>query len=264
MLRRPGIAAWLCAAALAHGTACEGACGKTHDLGEKVGKRLVSVEQENQLGAQMAAELVREVRLVRDPAVQERIAALGRQLVAASGDVPAGMQLRFAVIDAPDVVNAIALPGGYIFVFSGLLRVAQSEAEVAGVLAHEIAHVVERHVAAQLVTAYGIQSLRELLLGNDRSLIGVAIGDLATRGAFGAFSRTAEREADRLAIRTLIRAGHDPRGYVTFFERLAKGNGRSGAFARFVSSHPDPAERAARARALIRELAPELPVTSAR
>lgn len=262
MLRRLSPLGWLCAGALAASTACEGACGKTHEVTEKLGERLISVEQENQLGAQMSAALLREVRLVRDAEVQERVAQLGRQLVAATPNVPDGMQLRFAVIDAPDVINAIAMPGGYIYVFSGLLRTAESESEIAGVLGHEIAHVVERHVAAQLVTQYGIQTLRDFLLGGERSRLGVAVSELATRGALGAFSRTAEREADDLAIRMLIRAGHDPHGYVTFFERLSRGGKRGASLERFVSSHPDPAERAKRARALIEELAPAAPGTS--
>lgn len=241
--------------ALAAGTACEGACGKTHDATEAIGKRVISVEHENRIGAQMSAQLLSQVQLVDDPAVQGRIAALGRTLVAAAGPPPEGMELRFAVIDAPEVVNAIATPGGYIYVFSGLLRAAENEAEVAGVLAHEIGHVYERHVAAQLVTQYGVQAVRELVLGSNRSQIGVAVSDLLGRGALGAFSRTAERESDDLAIRTLLRANIDPRGYVTFFEKLAKAERRNGgSLGRFVSSHPDPAERAERARKLIAKL----------
>ena len=236
-------------AALLACAGCEVTCNKTHEVSEKIGKRVLSIEHEQKLGAQLAAQLRAEVRVVEDP----RLTALGDDLVAAAGDIPDGMQFRFAVIDAPDTINAIAMPGGYIYVFSGLLAQATGD-ELAGVLAHEIAHVAERHVAAQIVTAYGISAVREIILGSERSRLGAAITDFLTRGASGAFSRTAEREADDLAIRMLVRAGRDPRGYVTFFEKLARQQRGGGRLARFLASHPDPAERAERARQQIAKL----------
>ena len=241
-------------AALLGSASCEGACGKTHEATEKIGERLISVEMEERLGARMAAQVRREVRLVDDPVVQEYVDRLGRSLVASTTGVPAGMDFDFQVIDAPDTINAMAMPGGHIYVYSGLLRAVDSEAELAAVLAHEIAHVAERHVVAQLVTSLGIQALRAIALGEDTGRLGELAADLATGGALGAFSRTAEREADELGVATLVRAGWDPRGYVSFFDKLATRQGAPGLLARFAASHPDPAERAERARRMIEEL----------
>lgn len=234
--------------------ACESACGKAHELTESVGESLISVELEQELGAQMAAQFRREVTLHPDPVVQRYIEDLGGELVAHAQGIPEGMAFEFRVIDAPDVVNAVAMPGGHIYVFSGLLRAVDSEAELAGVLAHEIAHVAERHVVAQLVTAMGIQAIRALALGDEGGELARVVADFATMGALGAFSRTAEREADTLGIRTLVAAGWDPRGYATFFEKLGATAARPDLVTRFASTHPDPAERAARARALAAEL----------
>lgn len=246
-------AAILCAA-LVPLAACEWACGHAHDATERVGERLISVDLEERLGAEMAAQMRREVPLVTDPVVQGYVAELGQRLVASTAEVPEGMDFHFRVIDAPDTVNAIAMPGGHIYVFSGLLRLVESESELAAVLAHEIAHVAERHVAAQLVTALGIDAVRALALGDESGQLASLITDFATRGALGAYSRSAEREADRLGVATVAGAGLDPHGYVTFFERLADLEGRPGLVGRFLASHPAPAERARRARELIAEL----------
>lgn len=233
---------------------CEAACGEVHEATEKVSARLISVDLEKRFGVRLAAQFRQQVPMVSDPVVQQYLQNLGKTLVASAEGVPEGMDFEFRVVDAPDTINAVAMPGGYIYVFSGLIRAVDSEAELVGVLAHEIAHVVERHVAAQLVTSLGIELVRTLAMSEEGGQLAQIASELATRGALGAFSRTAEREADRMGVAMVVRAGWDPRGYVTFFERLAAMQESPGLVGRFVSSHPNPAERAKRARVLIDSL----------
>jgi predicted Zn-dependent protease len=214
---------------------------------------VLSVSTERQLGTRMAAELEQQVALVADPAVQAYVQALGAELVARAPEVPAGTRFEFRVIDDPETVNAMALPGGYIYVYSGLLHGARNAAEVAGVLAHEIAHVAERHVAAQLVTALGAQALVALAQGGEAGELGRRALALLTDGALSAHSRTAEREADELAVQYLVRAGWNPRSYASFLRRLGTG-GQEGLVTSFLRSHPHPEERAERAEALVSQL----------
>ena len=237
-------------------TGCDGACSRTHEATERVATRVISVEAEQQLGEQMVTQLEQQVRLHPDPAVQEYVSTLGQKLADHATKVPAGTQLRFQVIDDPDTLNAMALPGGHIYVYSGLLGAADDESELVGVLAHEIAHVMERHVVANLVMTMGAQVVMGLALSGDSGELERLVASLAGRGAISAFGRTAEREADTLAVRMIHRAGWDPAGYVRFFEKLATARTQGAMVDRFLATHPHPEERAQRAQTLIEKLPP--------
>ncbi len=234
--------------------ACESACGKAHEAAEFAADKALSPQLERKLGARLATEVEQKLPLLQDPETQAYVAQLGGSLVARAEGVPEGTHFQFRVIDAPGTVNAMALPGGFIYVHSGLLRAADSEAELAGVLAHEIAHVAERHVAANLITRLGTQAVMALALGSDAEALAQAAARFAQQGALAAFSRSAEREADALAIRYLARAGQDPQGYVSFFDKLARPGEMRDLSTQILSTHPDPAERAATARGQIERL----------
>lgn len=228
-------------------------CATTREATEEVAGALISVEEEQRLGAQMAVQLEQEVELLDDPVVQDYVASVGQQIVASAPNVPEGTEFRFRVIDAPDQVNAVTLPGGYIYVYSGLLRMVDTEAELAAVLAHEVAHVADRHVAAQLVQVVGLQTLASLALGEDPSMLARLVASVAATGSLLQFSRDAEREADRLGVLYTARGGWDPGGYVTFFQALSRMES-GGNVPTFLRSHPAPAERVANARENIAEL----------
>lgn len=238
--------------------ACERACGTAQEAAEFAADKALSPELERKLGVRLASQLEAELPRLQNAKVQAYVAQLGQALVARAEGVPKGTQFRFNVIDAPRTINAMALPGGFIYVFSGLLHAADSEAELAGVLAHEIAHVAERHVAANMITRLGSEAVIALALGGESEELARAAARFAQQGALAAFSRSAEREADSFAVRYLVAAERDPRGYVSFFEKLSKQEGIRGLSVEILSTHPDPAERAERARAQIKRL-PQIP-----
>lgn len=189
----------------------------------------MSSQQEFQIGRQINQQLVsREVRLYRNPAINRYVEQIGRRL-AANSDRP-NIKYTFQVVDDKSI-NAFATMGGYVYVNTGLLRLADNEAELASVMAHEIGHIAGRHSIKQMrqmAIASGVASAT----GVDRNLA-VRLGvDLALRRPN---SREDEFEADQMGLRTLKRAGYAPSAMVTFMEKLLKG-GRS--LPTFLSTHP--------------------------
>lgn len=239
--RRPAMAA----VALATATLLSGAPAQAVNL--------FSVSQDVQVGQQAARDAERRMRLVHDRAVNAYVNAVGQRL-AAHAPGPR-FRYQFKVVDASDI-NAFALPGGYIYVNRGLLRAVRSEAELAGVMAHEIAHVAERHGTEQATKAYGAQAglglLGRLIAGRDRR-VGLPeriAGAVGLQAAFMKFSRDNEHEADRVGVQIMSRAGYDPRAMADFFDLLQAQRRRNpGAVARFFSSHPAPVNRSANIRA---------------
>jgi predicted Zn-dependent protease len=196
------------------------------ELGDVASSEL-SLAMERKIGLQIMNEIRwREPSYLDDPDIEAYLNQLGGRLVAVSPDP--GMSFRFFAISDPSI-NAFAMPGGYIGVHTGLILAAQSESELAGVLAHEIAHVTQRHIARQIFQS------KKLSLA---SMVAMGLGLLAVRsnpqlataaittsqaGAVSAklaFSRDFERESDRLGFEMMRRAGFDVRGMAVFFERL--------------------------------------------
>jgi beta-barrel assembly-enhancing protease len=223
-------------------------CGGT--VGEAAADLLLPPQQEAELGRQLQAEVASQYRFHPNQEVQAYVAELGQRVVAASGPVHEAIQIEFTVIDDDEQVNAFAIPGGGIYVFSGLLLAAEDEAEVVGVLGHEVAHVTERHVAERLATAYGLELLASVALGDNPGTVAQLLASLAGTGVILRFSREQEREADAVGVGAMVRAGYDPYGMVRFFERLQGGGPRVFAF---LQSHPAPEERIENIRRLIRE-----------
>ncbi len=210
---------------------------------------LVSEQDERAIGREIHAELERQgVRQVRDPVVRAYVEGIAERLLGTVKRQEAVEEVHVHVIDDPKMVNAFATPGGHVFVFSGLLLAAQDEAEVAGVMAHEIGHLAARHPARRLVWAYGAQTVAALAIGEDPALLQQIAAQLVGGGVLAANSRGAEDEADALAITYLHRAGWDPRGIVRFFRRIREMEGEVPAFLGWLSTHPTPTDRIERLR----------------
>ena len=206
--------------------------------------RLVPNEWEAAFGERLVKPVVRQLAWLDDtetaafctaPRGRDALAGLSRRLA------PAGTSDRFRIrIVNLEMINAFALPGGQILITDGLLRFARSPDEVAGVLAHEMGHVIHRHTTAAMIEALGLAFL-----------FGVMLGDLGT-GTIGwagetliglSFRRDAEAQADRSAIELLRRAGVSSRGLADFFERLEEKAGEVPSFLRPLTTHPPTASR---------------------
>jgi predicted Zn-dependent protease len=214
---------------------------------------LVSVEQEIAIGKEVNAQIRRDTPEVRDADVVRYVRDVTRRLarVASGPRYPYSV----AIADSRDV-NAFALPGGPIWIHRGAFEQATSEAQVASVLAHEIAHIASRHAARQLTTAAMTKwslSFLGSLLGNTGGAGGaqVAAAFLAS-GAFRTFSRDEEREADRVGLALMTRAGWDGRGMVEMFQILEKQAGRDpSSVEAFLSTHPSPQDRISELSAVV-------------
>ena len=222
------------------------------------GVNFYSLEHEIALGKQLAQEVERTSKMIDDPVVTEYVNRVGQNLVRNSD---ARVPFTIKVIDS-DEVNAFALPGGFFYVNSGLILRAQEESELAGVMAHEISHVVARHGTKQATTGEMMQlATIPLILLGPGGWAGYGIYEalqLAIPLSYLKFSRDAEREADFLGIQYMYKAGYDPNSYVTFFERIqADEKRRPGTIPKFFSTHPPTPERIADAQKEIARILPE-------
>lgn len=200
----------------------------------------VPVDVEAELGEQATAQTLSNGRVCAAPAMNQAIVEIMDRLEAASEDET--YTFRFYVADSPDV-NAFALPGGYIFVNRGLIEKAESPEEVAGVLAHEMSHVLERHGLRNVVARAGMWLVVGLLFG-DASGAGGLIAGGASELLNLSFSRTQEEAADQGGLALLVAAKIDPKGLPDFFEKLLEEEGSLGAaIPSFMSSHPETRER---------------------
>jgi len=210
---------------------------------------LLPVAEENKLGRQLSSELEKEVQLIEQGLIVDYVRAMGGKVAAAAKDKPKGITLRFKVIRDDETVNAFAMPGGHIYVYTGLLKQLDDEAELMAVLAHEVAHVTHRHVAQNLIAMYGIEAVAQMALGEKPDVIGQLIKGIAANGFLLKYSRDHERESDLAGIGYEIKAGYDPQGFVTFFQKLDSG---MPALLAIISTHPAPQERIENARRVIR------------
>jgi predicted Zn-dependent protease len=210
------------------------------------GPALISVEDEIALGRQAQKDVARQVPRLNDRTTVEYVAAVGRRLAARAGGPR--YPYSFSIANYREL-NAFALPGGPVWIHRGILHAAASESQVAAVLSHEIAHIARRHAADQITTqlvANGLLGLLGAMLGNGGGARGAQIGaQVLARGYLLKFSRDDEREADRVGIEIMRRAGWDPHGMLELMETLRREQGRDpGSVEVFLSSHPAPAERA--------------------
>ena len=206
----------------------------------------VPVAWEEQLGAAVVREIAPAADRCADAGRQQRIDAVAARLAAA---LPGPPRYRFRVlVDRDEMVNAMAAPGGFIIVFRGLLEQTESAEELAGVLAHEMEHVVHRHVTRMIVQHASTGLLVAALTGDVTGVMAYGLESARVLGALR-YGRRAEEEADHEGLRLLLAAGVDPAGMIRFFERL-EATGKAGpAGLRYLSSHPRLAERVARLKA---------------
>lgn len=215
---------------------------------------LLSVNDEIALGREAQRQVRSKVSEVSDPATVRYVRTLGRAL-AAHAPGPR-YPYSFSIVDAREI-NAFALPGGPVWIHRGAIQASGSEAQLAGVLAHEIAHIASRHAASRIGTrlvANGLLGLLGAMLGNHGGARAAQAGaQLMADGYMLRFSRDDEREADTVGVAIMRKAGWDPRGMAAFMDTLRRLDARAApSVAVFLSSHPAPEERVRRLTAQVR------------
>ena len=242
---------------------------ETHDRGKNdiddIGNRNIgngkglgnwySLEKEIAMGKQYARQVEASVRLVQDPVVAEYVNRVGQNLVRNSD---AKVPFTIKVIDS-DEINAFALPGGFFFVNSGLILAADEEAELAGVMAHEIAHVAARHATRQMTRANlaNIASIPLIFVGGGIGYAVRSAAGLAMPVTFLTFSRGFEAEADYLGLQYMYKTGYDPQAFISFFEKIeAKEKKQPGSLAKAFSTHPQTPDRIGKSQEEIEHVLP--------
>ncbi len=229
--------------------ALAGSCATstTRQLETGVAGVLVSPAQENQIGLQLKTDLDTKQGVVylADPATVEYVRGVANNVIQFGRKERPEVTWQVFVIDDAKTVNAFATPGGYLYVYRGLLETAQNEAELAAVMAHETGHVVARHAARSLVMAYGLDAMVSLAAGNNPGLLTQLTTGIAGKGALLAHSRADETEADEYGARYASAAGYDPHAFPTFFQRLQASEGSSPGVLVYLSDHPATGDRIA-------------------
>ncbi|MBW2269066.1 MAG: M48 family metalloprotease [Deltaproteobacteria bacterium] len=213
----------------------------------------INVSQERELGLQFERQMRNELAFVYDRVIVDYVREMGEELVAQAGPQP--FTYRFYVV-YDDEINAFAGPAGHIYVHTETIQKARNASELAGVIAHEVGHVAERHIAENYNRSRNTQigadvlTLGASILGGGMAGDAAALGTgLAAIGLLNSFGREAERESDVFAVRVMAGAGWDPNGLLTFFELLRHEEPRGGPT--FLSSHPATADRIVATRAEI-------------
>ncbi len=245
---------------------------ETHDGGkndvEDIGNRKVgkgnklgnwySLEKEIAMGKQYAAQVEQTARMVQDPVVNEYVNRIGQNLVRNSD---ARVPFTIKVIDSSEI-NAFALPGGFFYVNSGLILAADEEAELAGVMAHEIAHVAARHATRQMtrINWANIASIPLIFVGGGIGYAARSVVSLGLPLTFMKFSRGFESEADYLGLQYMYASGYDPQAFIAFFEKLqAKEKKKPGSLSKAFSSHPQTPDRIEKSQREINDILPPKP-----
>src|SRR5213594_4408755 len=238
--------------------------GGIHDL-DAIGSRKVgcgrglgnwySIERQIAMGRDYAQQVESTSKLIQDPVITEYVNRLGQNLVRNSdSQVP----FTIKVVDSDDI-NAFALPGGFFYVNSGLILAADEEAELAGVMSHEIAHVAACHIARQMTrgTLAQLATVPLIFMGGWAGY-GIYQGaGLAVPAAFMKFNRGFEAEADYLGLQYMYKSGYDPQAYVNFFEKVqAQEKKKPGTMAKVFSDHPQTPDRIAKSQQEIAQILP--------
>jgi beta-barrel assembly-enhancing protease len=224
---------------------------KSEDDVDEVGNRNIggkglgnwySVDKEVRIGKSYAQQVEHTVKLIDDPVINEYVNRVGQNLVRNSD---AKVPFTIKVVD-DDSINAFALPGGFFYVNSGLILAADNESELAGVMAHEIAHVAAHHAMRQMTRANYAQigMIPIMIMGGGIGYAAYEAANLALPMTFMKFSRSFEAEADYLGVQYLYKTGYDPQSFVDFFEKIeAQEKKKPGSLAKAFSSHPQTPDR---------------------
>jgi len=214
-----------------------------------------SLDGEIAMGKQYAQQVESSVKLVQDPVVNEYVNRIGQNLVRNSD---AKVPFTIKVIDS-DEVNAFALPGGFFYVNSGLILAADNESELAGVMAHEIAHVAARHATRQMTRAQlaNFASIPLIFMGGWAGYAIRSAASFALPMTFLTFSRGFEAEADYLGLQYMYKTGYDPQSFISFFEKIqAKEKKKPGSLAKAFSTHPQTPDRIEKSQEEIAKILP--------
>ena len=247
---------------------------ETHDKGKNdiddIGDRKIgsghksvgdwySLDSEIKMGKQYAMMVEGSARMIKDPVIAEYVNRIGQNLVRNSD---AKVPFTIKVIDSDDI-NAFALPGGFFYVNSGLILAADGEAELAGVMAHEIAHVCARHATREMTRAnyVSLASIPLVFVGSWTVYQAANIAlSLALPLTFMKFSRGFEAEADYLGLQYMYKAGYDPQAFISFFEKIqAQEKKKPGTLAKAFSTHPQTPDRILKSQEEIRSVLPPRP-----
>jgi predicted Zn-dependent protease len=216
---------------------------------------IIPTSQEVAIGASMAEQVENQEKVLADSAWQNYVSRIGQSIVAVSDRQD--IEYRFTVIES-EQINAFAAPGGYIYFYTGLLKMMENEGELAAVMAHEISHVVARHGIKRLQAAMGVQLAYQLVFGEDpepalNTAVSIGLGL-----TFAKYSRDNEREADRFGVLYMVKAGYNPSAAVTMFDKLAAAGDAGGAsvFEQLARSHPETQERINNVQGRIADLRP--------
>ena len=216
------------------------------------GFNVISVEEEKGLGAKFAVEVEKQHKLLNDPEVDAYLDRMGQRLLTGVREVD--FAYRFKAVQDSDV-NAFAIPGGSVYINTGLIKAVKNEHELAGVVAHEVNHVVARHGTRQMTQQYGYALVLQMVLGDNPGLLTQIATSLFGQAGSMAYSRGMETQADVLAVETMAKSGYDPNGMATFLGTLrGMQQGSPGKLVKFFSSHPDMGERVQQVQAEIAKL----------
>jgi hypothetical protein len=217
-----------------------------------------SLENEIRMGKEYSMEIEQSVKLVQDPMVNEYVNRIGQNLVRNSD---AKVPFTIKVIDSEEI-NAFALPGGFFYVNSGLILAADSESEMAGVMAHEIAHVAARHATRQMTRAQlaNFASIPLIFVGGGIGYAALQAAGIGVPLTFMHFSRNFEAEADYLGLQYMYKTGYDPESFIAFFEKIkANEKNKPGALAKAFATHPQTPDRIAKSQTEINQILPPRP-----
>lgn len=202
---------------------------------------LISPAQESEMGAAAFADVRTKEKISHDPEANARVQRVGARIAEAVGDQLPSAKWEFVVFDAPKTINAFALPGGKVGVYTGLLALAKSDDELAIVMGHEIGHVTARHGAKRMtqgMIAAGLGLALELGTQGKKSHDAALVGyGLAAGGTMLMFSRDDESDADYIGIRYAAKAGYNPMAAITFWQKMDK-ESKGGKLPEFLSTHP--------------------------
>jgi len=201
----------------------------------------VSLDQEWQLGNQMAAQVAQQVHFVNDPVANNYVRAVGERIHAQTPI--ANLPFDFHVVDDPEI-NAFSIPGGHVYINRGLIGAANKADELAAVIAHEESHIVARHVIKQAEQQQTIGAIGSVLLGQNPGVVQQLVAQVLAGGAMARFSRSDEKEADDLGLKYMTAAGYNPQGMLDMFQTLqSQEKSQPGKVSQFFLDHPLTSDR---------------------
>ncbi len=210
---------------------------------------LISTAEEVEIGQQVASDVESKEKLLKNTAVQNYVNGVGQKIVRVCDR--RDIEYKFKVIDKKEI-NAFACPGGYIYVYSGLLEILDNEAQLAGVLSHEVSHLVARHSMKKLQNIYGYSILAQIALGDKAEGVAGDIVNVAAMLILQGYSRDNEFEADRYGILYAKNAGYNPQGMIQIFEKFKTMEGNPPpAVLGLLSSHPPAGDRISKGKSEI-------------